>query len=283
MWFGRAWNNAQTMESPSLLLTSMAWRMWTWLQWNRWQEAHQVALDILRLIEQYQQDEKRQLWALETLAMIEYQQGNAEQGDQYARQYKRLIDQQGERTEDTATTSISMRDIYLAREDWTRAATEYKEKLYSSEPLPSPEVLTTLAELMVIIGEDAEAQESMCTRALTIAEESGACKSLALAFRARGRMYIEQQKWLLAKDDLYQALQRCEALDIPWDRGITLYYIGVLYKRRASTFDKDTPNRRTTDLERARYHFEQALGFFESIHAQPSIEHVRSAMDYVGV
>ena len=286
MWFGRAWNNAQTMESPSLLLTSMAWRMWTWLQWNRWQEAQQVALDILRLIDQYQQDEKRQLWALETLAMIEYRQGNAEQGDYYARQYKRLIDKQGGRREDEATTpnaSVGMRDIYLAREDWARAAAEYKEKLIMSEPLPSPEVLTTLAELMVIIGEDPEAQENMCTRALTIAEESGACKSLALAFRARGRMYIEQHKWSLAKDDLCQALQRCEALDIPWERGITLYYIGLLYKRRASTFDKDTPNRRTTDLERARYHFEQALGFFESMHAVPSIDRVRLAMDYVGV
>ncbi|GAC1432722.1 MAG: hypothetical protein NVS4B1_36260 [Ktedonobacteraceae bacterium] len=281
MWFGRAWSNAQTMESPSLLLTSMAWRMWTWLQWNRWQEAHQVALDILRLIDQYQQDEKRQLWALETLAMIEYQQGSAEQGDYYARKYKRLVDKQGERAEDETTTpntSMCMRDIYLACEDWTRAATGYKEKLNSSEPLPSPEVLTTLAELMVIIGEDAEAQENMCTRALTVAEESGACKSLALAFRARGRMYIEQQRWSLAKDDLCQALQRCEALDIPWERGITLYYIGMLYKRRASTFDKDTPNRRTTDLERARYHFEQALGFFESISAVPSVERVKLAM-----
>ncbi len=281
MWFGRAWNNAQTMESPSLLLTSMAWRMWTWLQWNRWEEAHQVALDILRLIDQYQQDEKRQLWALETLAMIEYRMGNAEQGDQYSRQYKRLIDQQEARTEDEATTltaSMRMRDIYLARQDWERAADEYKEKLKNSEPLPSPEVLTMLADLMVTIGEDAETQENMCTRALTVAEESGACKSLALAFRARGRMYIEQQQWSLAKDDLCQALQRCEALDIPWERGITLYYIGMLYKRRATTFDKDTLNRRTTDLERARYHFEQALGFFESMHAVPSIERVRQAL-----
>ncbi len=281
MWFGRAWNNAQTMESPSLLLTSMAWRMWTWLQWNRWQEAHEVALDILRLTEQYQQDEKRQLWALETLAMIEYRQGNAEQGDNYSRQYKRLIDQQEERTENeaaTANTSIRMRDIYLAREDWELATVAYKEKLHSSEPLPSPEVLTTLAELMVIIGENMEVQENMCDRAITLAEESGACKSLALAFRARGRMYIEQQKWTLAKDDLCQALQRCEALDIPWERGITLYYIGVLYQRRALTFDKDTPNRRTTDLERARYHFEQALGFFESMHAVSSMERVRLAL-----
>jgi len=281
MWFGRAWNNAQTMESPSLLLASMAWRMWTWLQWNRWQEAHQVALDILRLIEQYQQDEKRQLWALETLAMIEYNQGNVEQGDYYSRQYKRLVDQQEEQADDEtalSNTSIRMRDIYVARQDWTQATLAYKEKLKNSEPLPSPGVLTTLAELMVTTGEDAEAQESMCSRALALAEESGACKSLALAFRARGRMYTEQQQWSLANDDLCQALQRCEALDIPWERGITLYHIGMLYKRRALVFDKDTPNRRTTDLERARYHFEQALGFFESINAQPSVERVRAAM-----
>ncbi|GAC1356248.1 MAG: hypothetical protein NVS4B11_31300 [Ktedonobacteraceae bacterium] len=286
MWFGRAWNSAQTMESPSLLLNSMVWRMWTWLQWDRWEEAHQVALDILRLIEQYQQDEKRQLWALETLAMIEYRQGNSEQGEYYSRQYKRLIDQQVERTDsETAPTnaSTSMRDIYLAREDWTRATAEYKEKLKSSEPLPSPEVLTMLAELMVTTGEDAETQEGMCNRALMIAEGSGACKSLALAFRARGRMYTGQQQWSLAKDDLWQALQRCEALDIPWERGITLYHLGMLYKRRATTFDKDTLNRRSTDLARARYHFEQALGFFESINAQPGVERVRLAMDYVGV
>ncbi len=281
MWFGRAWNNAQTMESPPLLLTSMAWRMWTWLQWNRWEEAHQVALDILRLIEQYQQDEKRQLWALETLAMIEYRQGNTEQGDYYSRQYKRLIDQQGKRTENDTTTGIAsmrMRDIYLARRDWAQAVDAYKKKLQSSEPLPSPEVLTTLADLMVTTGEDAETLENMCTRALTLAEESGACKSFALALRARGRMYIRQQQWSLAKDDLCQALQRCEALDIPWERGITLYYLGMLYKSRASTFDKDTPNRRITDMERARYHFEQALGFFESMHAVPSIERVRREM-----
>ncbi|GAC1401147.1 MAG: hypothetical protein NVSMB49_14920 [Ktedonobacteraceae bacterium] len=288
MWFGRAWNNAQTMESPSLLLTSMTWRMWAWLQWDRWQAAHQVALDILRLIEQYQQDEKRQLWALETLAMVEYYQGNVEQGDYYARQYKRLIEQQIERADTNGgatrpSVSMSMRGIYLARQDWTHAAIEYKEKLKDSEPLPAPEVLTTLAELLVSTGEDLEAQESMCTRALTVAEESGACKSLAIAFRTRGRMYIEQQQWSLAKDDLCQALQRCEALGIPWERGITLYHLGMLYKRRASTFDKESPNRRSTDLERARYHFEQALGFFESVNAQPSVAHVRLAMDHVGV
>ncbi len=280
MWFGRAWNNAQTMESPSLLLTSMAWRMWTWLQWDRWQEAHQVALDILRLIEQYQQDEKRQLWALETLSMIEYRLGNQEQGDLYSRQYKRLIDQQIERIhgESLLASSTRMRDVYLAREDWERATIEYKEKLKSSEPLPSPEVLTRLAELMITTGEDSKTQEAICNRALSIAEESGACKSLALAFRARGRMYTARQQWSQAIDDLCQALQRCEALDIPWERGITLYHIGMLYKQRAATFDSPLPNTQSIDLGRARYHFEQALGFFQAMGALPSIERVQLAM-----
>ncbi len=280
MWFGRAWSNAQTMESPSLLLSSMTWRMWTWLQWDRWQEAHQVALDILRLIEQYQQDERRQLWALETLAMLEFRQGDQEQGEYYARQYKRLIDQQAERNSNETTTEIStrMRDISLAREDWTHATAEYTEKLKESEPLPSPEVLTTLAELLVTTHAPNDIQEEMCTRAITLADESGACKSLALAFRARGRMYTEQQKWSLAKDDLYQALHRCEALDIPWERGLTLYHIGMLYKRRAETFDREATGTRSSDMERARYHFEQALGFFESLSAEPDIEHVKDAM-----
>ncbi len=280
MWFGRAWSNAQTMESPSLLLISMAWRMWTWLQWDRWQEAREVALDMLRLIEQYQQDEKRQSWALETLAMLAYRQGNQEQGEYYARQYKRLIDQQAERNSDETTVEIStsMRDILLAREDWTRATAEYTEKLKESEPLPSPEVLTTLAELLVTTHAPTDVQEEMCNRAITVADDSGACKSLALAFRARGRMYMEQQKWSLAKDDLYQALRRCEALDIPWERGLTLYTIGMLYKRRAETFDREEPGTRNSDMERARYSFEQALGFFESLSAERDIEHVRQAL-----
>jgi predicted ATPase len=279
-WFGRSWNNAQTMESPFLLLISMTWRMWTWLQWDRWQEAREVALDMLRLIEQYQQDEKRQLWALETLAMLAYRQGNQEQGEYYARQYKRLTDQQAERNSDetTAEVSTSMRDISLAREDWTRATTEYTEKLKQSEPLPSPEVLTTLAELLVTTRAPNDVQEEMCNRAITVADESGACKSLALAFRARGRMYTEQQKWPLAKDDLYQALRRCEALDIPWERGLTLYAIGMLYKNRAEIFDREATGTRNSDMERARYHFEQALGFFESLSAEPDIARVKEAM-----
>jgi predicted ATPase/class 3 adenylate cyclase len=279
MWFGRAWNNAQTMESPSMLLNSMAWRMWTWLQWNRWQEAHQVACEILHLLEQYPQDEKRQLWALETLATIEYRTGNQEQGDTYARQYKRLSDQIAARTGDPlSASSTTMHAIYLARQDWTHALADYKEKLQASEPLPSPSLLTTLAELLVTTGADMAEQEAMCERALTLADQSGARRCLAIAFRARGRMYIEQENWNAAQDDLCQALNRSEALDIPWERGITLYYLGILYKRRAAFLHESAPDKRATDLARARHHFEQALGFFEAMHALPSIERVRLAM-----
>ena len=280
MWFGRAWRNAQTMESLSLLLSSMTGRMRAWRQWNRWDNARQVALDILHLIEQYQQDEKRQLWALETLATIAYRRGEQEQGDSYARQYKRLIDQQIDRSNDATRHALSSTQhaIYLAREDWTRATIDYKEKLQNSEPLPSPEVLSTLAELLVTTGESVEMQSSICERAIIVAEESGARKSLAIALRARGRMYREQQEWKLAQNDLKQALYHCEILDLPWERGNTLYQLGLLYKQRAFAPKESKRNSHNADLSRAHYHFEQALGFFESLKAAPSVEHARMAL-----
>jgi class 3 adenylate cyclase/tetratricopeptide (TPR) repeat protein len=280
MWFGRAWNNAHTMESPVMLLGSMVGRMHSWRQWDRWENARQVALEILQLIEQYQQDEKRQFWALETLAVIAYWMGDQEQGDAYARQCRRLLDQQVERSgeESRPLLSTRMHAIHLAHEDWTRATADYKEKLRYSEPMPSPEVLATLAELLVMTGESAETQVSTCERALALAEASGDRKSLAIALRARGRMYTEQQNWQLAEDDLRQALQRCTVLDLPWERGNTLYHLGMLYKRRASTAANGTSGRRSADLSRARYHFEQALGFFESLKAQPGCERVRLAL-----
>ena len=280
MWFGRAWSNAQTMESPSLLLSSMTGRMRAWQQWNRWDNAQRVALDILRMIEQYQQDEKRQLWALETLATIAYRRGEQEQGDSYTRQYKRLIDQQIDRSGDAGKSAFActLHSIYLAQEDWTRATADYKEKLERSEPLPPPEVLSTLAELLVITGESEEIQRSICERAVTGAEESGARKSFAIALRARGCMYMQQQEWKLAQNDLKHALLQCEALDLPWERGNTLYQLGMFYKQRALAPKESKQSRRNADLGRARYHFEQALGFFESLRAVPSIERVRQAL-----
>lgn len=280
MWFGHAWSNAQTMESPSMLLSSMVGRMRAWRQWNRWDNAIQVALDILKFIEKHQQDEKRQLWALETLTTIAYRRGEQEKGDQYARQYKRLIDQQLEHASNIPDIILTtrMHAIHLAREDWTRATADYKDKLRFSEPLPSPEVLATLAELLVITGEGAEIQESTCERAVKLAEEAGAQKSLVVALRARGRMHIEQQHWSPAETDLRQSLNCCEMLDLPWERGLTLYSLGIFYHHRASMLNANNPDRFNTEMGRARYHLEQALGFFESLHATPSIERVRLAL-----
>jgi tetratricopeptide (TPR) repeat protein len=277
VWFGRAWSIAQTMESPMMLLNSLVGRMRAWRQWNRWEDAREVARELLRLIEQYQQDEKKQFWALETLATIAYRVGNRDEGDQYARQCKRLIDQQVERSGGDAQALLAtrMHAIHLAKEDWARATADYKAKVQASEPLPSPEVVATLAELFIITGESAEVQESTCERAVALAEESGARKSLAIAFRARGRMHLERQNWNSAEDDLRQALRRCEVLDLPWERGNTLYALGLLYRRRASILHESNTSRRNADMERARYHFEQALGFFEAIHALPSVERVR--------
>ncbi|HEU5228649.1 MAG TPA: adenylate/guanylate cyclase domain-containing protein [Ktedonobacteraceae bacterium] len=280
MWFGRAWNSAQMMESPSMLLASLTGRMHTWRQWNRWDNAIEVAQEILRLIEQYQQDEKRQFWALETLATIAYRRGEQEQGDQYARQCKRLIEQSGERvgSETGSLLGTRMHAIHLAHEDWTRATADYKTKLRSSEPFPAPEILAMLAELLVMTGEDPAIQAEMCERAISRAEEAGARKSLMIALRARGRMHMEQQNWKLAEDDLRQALQRSQVLDLPWERGNTLYQLGMLYKRLADSPDQNGQNRRNANLSRARYHFEQALGFFESLKAATSAQRVRLAL-----
>ena len=91
-------------------------------------------------------------------------------------------------------------------------------------------------------------------------------------------MHMEQQHWKLADDDLRQALRRCEVLDLPWERGQTLYLLGIFYHRRATVLNEHHPARRNADLGRSRYHFEQALGFFESLHATPSAERVRLAL-----
>lgn len=259
-----------------MLLTSMIGRMRAWRQWNRWDNAQAVALEILQLVEVYQLEEKQQLWALETLATIAYRTGKREEADQYTRQYKRLIDQQPETSPGLQTTR--MHAIHLACEDWSRSTRDYKEKLQQSEPLPAPEVLATLAELLVTTGEAREVVETTCERAVTLAETSGDRKSLLIALRARGRMYMEQEDWKLAENDLRQALHRCEVLDLPWERGNTLYYLGMFYRRRSQVPKEEATNSRSADLGRARYHFEQALGFFESLHAVSGAERTRLAL-----
>jgi len=270
-WFGHSWHIAQTMESPSMLLASMVGRMYTWYEWNHWSEVREVAYNILQLAEQYQQDEQWLLDALETLAEIAYRTGNTEESDSLLRQYKRLSEQRGFHPELSRT-------IYLAREDWARACADYKAALERGEPFPSPAVVSILAELYVITGESAEAQQAMCERAVALAKQSRARKFLAIALRARGRMHLEQHNWESAERDLQEARNQCQLLDIPWEQGQTLYCLGLLYRRHADAVNRDNPVARDADLARAHFNFEQALGFFESLKAVHDAERARLAM-----
>ena len=271
MWFGRSWHIAQTMESPSMLLVSMIGRMYAWYEWNRWSEVREVAYNILQLAEQYQQDPMWLLDALETLAEISYRTGDKEESDSLLRQYKRLAEQ-------SAFHPQPARSIHLAREDWIRACIYFKEALEQTEPFPAPAVVAILAELYVITGESAEAQQAMCERAVTLAKQSGAGKYHAVALRARGRMYLDQRSWEAAERDLREALEQCETLDLPWERGQTLYCLGLLYRRRADAVHRDNPVEHAADIGRAHFNFEQALGFFESLKAVHDAERVRLAL-----
>ncbi|HKV59520.1 MAG TPA: AAA family ATPase, partial [Ktedonobacteraceae bacterium] len=252
-WLGHAWRIAQMMESPSMLIYSMLCRMYVWYEWNRWDEVREVAYQILQMTEQYQLDDGWMLDALETLADIAYRTGNKEESDSLLRQYKRLAEQRDIKPELT-------RSIYLAREEWERATADFMEAVRNSEPFPKPSVLALLAELTVITGESAATQLTVCERAVALGEQSGARKYLAVALRARGRMYLEQQQWEEAERDLCQALTDFELLDLPWERGQTLYCLGMFYTRRADAVNATNPEGRTADLGLAHLYFEQALG-----------------------
>jgi predicted ATPase/class 3 adenylate cyclase len=270
MWFGRSWRIAQTMESPSMLMRSLIGRMYTWYEWNRWSEVREVAYHIIQITEKYQQDPYWLLDALETLADIVYRTGDTEESDSLLRQYRRLAEQRDVQPEPS-------RSIHLAREDWVRACADFKEALVRNEPFPSPAVVAILAELYVITGEDKESQSAMCERAIVLAEQSGSPKFFAVALRARGRMYLEQLDWTSAERDLQQALDHFEQLDLPWERGQTLYCLGLLYRRRADVINHDDPVEYSADLNRAHFNFEQSLGFFESLNAVHDAERARLA------
>jgi predicted ATPase/class 3 adenylate cyclase len=271
MWFGRSWRIAQTMESPSLLIRSLIGRMYTWYEWNRWSEVREVAYSILQIAEQYQQDTYWFLDALETLADIAYRTGNSEESDSLLRQYKRLAEQRSIQPEPS-------RSIHLAREDWTRAYADFKEALQRNEPFPSPAVVAILAELSVMTGDDVESQKTVCERAISITEQSGSRKYFAVALRARGRMFLEQQNWIEAERDLIQALEQFEQLDLPWELGQVRYVLGLLYRRRADTINFANSVEHDADLNRAHFHLEQSLGFFESLNAVHDAERVRLAL-----
>jgi class 3 adenylate cyclase/tetratricopeptide (TPR) repeat protein len=272
-WLGRAWHIAQTMESPSMLIYSLVCRMYVWYEWNRWDEVREVAYQIMQMTEQYQLDDAWWLLdALETLADISYRTGNIEESDSLLRQYKRLAEQRGIMPEPS-------RSIHLAREEWERACTDFMEALHRSEPFPAPAVLALLAELVVITGQSAATQLTLCERAVALAEQSGTRKYLAVALRARGRMYLEQQQWEEAERDLREALTHFELLDLPWERGQTLYCLGSFYTRKAGKVNGTDPEARAANSGLAQRFFEQALGFFESLKAVHDAARARLALE----
>ncbi len=277
-FFGKAWNIAQTLESPAMLVNSMVGRMRTWQQWNRWDEARQVALEILQIVDRYQQDEKRQFWALETLAVLAYHQGKTEEGEDYERRCKRLLDQQAERLSSAQKYELDTRlhALHHARGDLQLATSNYKRKLEESEPFPSPEILSTLAELLVTMHAPLEEQMEVCERAVALGELSGACKSLAVALRVRGQMHLQQQQEKEAEHDLHASLQLCHDLDLPWESGHALYNLGLLYKYVSE--QETDEDRSVSIMNRARYYFGQARGFYESLQALPAIERVQVAL-----
>ena len=91
-------------------------------------------------------------------------------------------------------------------------------------------------------------------------------------------MYIEQQNWSNALADLQQALQKCKELDIPWEEGQSYYCLGLFYRRRADILSSDNPAEFSADIGRAHFHFEKALGFFESLNAANDANKVRLAL-----
>jgi hypothetical protein len=91
-------------------------------------------------------------------------------------------------------------------------------------------------------------------------------------------MYLEQQNWEMTERDLQQALDQFEQLDLPWERGQTLYCLGLFYRRRADAVNHHNPVERSADLSRAHFNFEQALGFFEALNAVHDAERARLSL-----
>ncbi len=269
-WFGQAWQIAQTMESPSLLLSSMMGRLYVWYQWNREDEAREVALGILQTSEQYQQDKGWKLAALRILAELAYRAGHTEESEARLRRYKRIF-------EECRPQPMLLPGIHAAHEDWSQALADMREIVRQAEPFPSPETLAQLAEFTVLANEPFEEQQAICARAVSVAEQSGGRKFFAMALRARGRMQARQENWSEAEQDLRRALDGFKALDLPWEQGETLVCLGRVHRQQA-----DQPGNDRTARENhcglARFFLGQALGFFESLHTVHDIQRVQEML-----
>jgi tetratricopeptide (TPR) repeat protein len=227
-----------------------------------------VASKMLQTREQYQQDEGWQLYPLEILAELAYLSGDNEEGERLLHQYKRVYEQ-------NTTRQALLPGPYAAREEWSQALSDLREQVRRTEPFPSPAAIAYLAELTVLAGEPLAEQEAACTRAVALAEQSGTRKFLALALRARGRMSGEQQRWDEAEQDLRRALEMFQALDLPYSQGETLYCLGQLQQLQAALLPAEQS---TAKQGLAHLFYEQALGFFQSLHALRAAQRVRTAL-----
>jgi class 3 adenylate cyclase len=272
-WFGESWRIAQTMESPLLLLVSTLGRMHVWYEWDRWADAYEVAQKVLQLVDQYQLEEAWEVDALQHLALISYRRGDQEQGERFLRRLKMLIEQ----IDDPLSHVELQLNIQLAREEWAAAFETLEHIREESEPFPLPENLALLAELAIRAGQPAERQRELCEYALNFTRQSGARKAEGMALRACGYRYMEEQDWEAALATLREALALFARLDLPWERGQTLYLLGELHRRRAA-LAAPTSAEAERGHELARRYFEQALGFFASLHAVRDSERARLAL-----
>ncbi len=266
-WFGRAWRIAQTMESPSMLLSNLRGRLEAWYEWDRWDEAREVSHRILQTCEQYQQDPVWQLSSLEMLAKLAYRMGDLEESEKYMSQYRRIF-------ELTCHEPMLLPGMHMAYHDWTQALTDLRAKIEQAEPFPSPIDLAHMAELTILTNMPAEEQRSICEQAVDLASQSGARKALAIAQRACGRRELVQDSWHEAGQHFRSALERFQALDLPWERAETLYCLGQLYMRCSEHQNSATAD----NLSLARLCLEQSLGFFESLHAVHDVQKVRGML-----
>jgi len=271
LWCGRAWHIAQRMESPSMLLSSMQGRLTIWYEWERWREAREAADSMVQTSEQYQQAEDWQLFPLEILAELAYRMGEEEESERFLRQYKRIFAHH-------TTRSLLLPGVYAARGEWALALGDLRAEVHQAEPFPSPAAVAHLAELSVLAGEPLSEQEAVCERALALAEQAGARKFLAVALRARGRMYGAQQLWDAAEQDLHRALETFQLLDLPWEQGQTLYCLGRLQHLQAGVLSPELSAVRASKHELAQFFFEKAQGFFASLHAVHAVRQVDEAL-----
>jgi predicted ATPase/class 3 adenylate cyclase len=271
MWFGHAWRIAQTMESPSMLLSSMKGRLTVWYQWDRWEEAREVATMVLQTSEQYQQDPYRQIQALDVLAELAYRTGDQDESEKLLRQRRRLFEQ-------SSTHLSCLPGIHAAHQNWAQALTDLQEIVRYSEPFPSPAMLAYQAELTVLAGRPLEEQKQACARAVSVAKQANSLKFLSAAWRAYGRLYFAQEQWNEAEEHFQTALRGFADLDLPWEQGETLYCLGQLSQSQADSLKRSQTAERTAKLGLASLFFEQSLGFFSSLRAVHDVQRTNQAL-----